>query len=191
MSQSRGGAPLLWRADAAATRRPSECWSSSEAAARSASMLATARRAKVGVATSYWRGAGQPPARDGGPAPRQKRGAGPAGIHGNRRGDASCSPRSPSPDASARVPVRGAPAADEKRKGSIPSPGSAGQRSYVKFVRPGPASAFRPRRKRPLLPRPSGLGGRSGEAQIVPLEMVRGDFGHLLGGAFMSTSGVS
>lgn len=30
----------------------------------------------------HWRGAGQPPARDGGPAPRQKRSAGPAGIHG-------------------------------------------------------------------------------------------------------------
>ncbi|MEA2189709.1 MAG: hypothetical protein QOK16_4720 [Solirubrobacteraceae bacterium] len=43
----------------------------------------------------------------------------------------------------------------------------------------------------PLPPQPNGLGGRSGDAQIVPLETVRGDSGHLLRGALMSTSGVS
>jgi hypothetical protein len=87
--------------------------------------------------------------------------AGPASIHGNRRGDASCSPRSPSPDASARVPVRGAPAADENRKGRSRHQVARGK-GLTSSCTPRTSFCVSSCGSARYCRSPNGLGGRSG-----------------------------
>jgi glycine cleavage system aminomethyltransferase T len=53
LGRRRGCFPTRRRSQAGADRAPADDWISSEAATRSATSLATARRGRAGVATSY------------------------------------------------------------------------------------------------------------------------------------------